>query len=220
MTCIVGSNIPKNGLKLHLDPANRKCFKSGDTTCKNLVTSGSVTGASNFPVYTDGFFDFAPASSGMNVVENLGVTTDVTQNYWLYKNSSNQDQYISDARNTSLNQTWFLANYAGYNLNYRSVSVYNFSPTYNTSDTNFINKWVFVTATANSSGTKLYVNGVEVETGSATIGNAIGTNFRIGNRYTTSNYWTGYMGNILIYDRVLSPDEIYQIYDNTKGKYI
>jgi len=84
------TSIVRDGLVLHLDPANPKCFSNGQTSCTNMVSGGSVTGASgqpnagthtpntaNFPAYNSinaGVFDFT-GGKGMNVEEDLGSHT-------------------------------------------------------------------------------------------------------------------------------------------------
>jgi hypothetical protein len=46
-----------------------------------------------------------------------------------------------------------------------------------------------------------------------------GKNFRIGTRYTTSTQWTGYMGPIVAYNRVLSAGEVKQNFNAHRSRY-
>lgn len=62
--------------------------------------------------------------------------------------------------------------------------------------------------TSDGTGSKLYIDGTErtlVLSGSVT--ENLGVNYRIGTRYTTSSEWTGYMGPIKIYNRVITAAE-------------
>ena len=47
-----------------------------------------------------------------------------------------------------------------------------------------------------------------------------GKNMRIGTRYTTTGQWTGHMGCIQLYSKVLSAAEVLQNYDAQKGRFI
>ena len=215
-------------LILHLDPANASCFKSGDTTATNLVTGNSVTGASgnpgtgthtpntaNFPAYSSsngGVFDFA-GGRGMNVEEDLGSNTSMTIDMWVYKNSANT-QYFTDARKPYRPDggVWYLSNYDSENINWNNNTGYNFSGTYNASDTDFLNQWLHIVTTGTTGGTgKIYVNGDEVTpyVYQNTLASCkFGRNFRIGTRFTTSEQWTGLMGPIKPYSVELSAGQV------------
>ena len=243
MSIVYGSTrtgFSKDGLIFHIDPSNPACFKDGDSTCKNLVSGSLVTGANgqpnagthtpntaNFPAYSSdngGVFNFA-GGKGMNVDENLGPHTNVTMAFWLYKTSTGSE-YISDARNNG--GEWFLSNYQSININYTAATRYNFDATYNGASTDFINKWVHVVVASDSSGGKIYLNGYEVSVhpylrnsyvSATSIDEDIGKNFRIGTRYSTSTPWTGKMGPIQIYNRVLSAAEIRQNFEAYSGRF-
>tara|TARA_R110000772_G_scaffold1120_3_gene3978 strand:+ start:3606 stop:4325 length:720 start_codon:yes stop_codon:yes gene_type:complete len=213
------------GLILLLDPGNSNCFVPGEDTCVNLVTGGLVTGAngtplgathtplaSNFPEYNSlngGIFDFV-GGKGMNCDEDLGRRLTTTLSMWIYKNGT-PTEYITDARNDG--GQWYLSNYSSYNITYTNAMTYNFEDPYSASATDFIGKWMQLVVTSDAVSSKLYINGVLTIGGARTsIDEDFGKNFRIGTRYTTTGEWTGYMGPILAYDRVLSQKEISQNY--------
>lgn len=227
-----GPKIVKDGLVLHLDPANLKCFSNGQTSCINMVSGGSVTGASgqpnagthtpntaNFPAYNSinsGVFDFA-GGRGMNVEEDLGTHTQFSIEMWYYKNSTGV-QYFTDARNNG--GTWFLSNYISNNINYTGIATYNFDVTYDAANPDFINQWQHMVFMSDGTGSTLYIDGTQrtlVLSGS--VDEDLGKNFRIGTRYTTSGQWTGYMGPIRIYSRILSDAEIQQNFEATRGRF-
>ena len=217
-----GGNIVTSNLILALDAANPVCFEPGDTTCKNLVTGGNISGASgtpysgtntpnpsNFPVYNStngGVFDFV-GGKGMNCDEDLGQSTTRTLQMWVYKNSSDV-QYISDARNNG--GQWFLSNYTSNNITYTNQLTYDFNNPYNANSPEFINQWLCLTVTSDDDGSNLWINGTKIVSGATSIDEDFGKNFRIGTRFTTSHQWTGYFGPILAYDRVLTQSEIIQ----------
>jgi hypothetical protein len=227
------TSIVRDGLVLHLDPANIKCFSGGQTTCANIITGGLITGAAgspgsaghtpnpnNFPAYNSingGVFDFA-GGKGMNVEEDLGAHSQFSIEIWYYKNGSATTQYFTDARNNG--GQWFLSNYSNYNINYQGAAYYNFDTTYNVSNTDFINRWQHMIFTSDISGSNLYIDGTQralVADNSVT--ENLGVNFRIGTRYTTSSQWTGYMGPIRIYNRTLSIAEVKQNFQAHRGRY-
>lgn len=225
-------DIVRDGLVLYLDAANPECFSQGATSCVNLVSGGFVTGASgtpgagvhspnpgNFPSYNSqngGVFDFS-GGKGMNCEENLGYRTETTLIIYFYKTSS-ATEYFSDARNNG--GQWFLSNYTNDNINYTEALTYNFNGSYDAANPNFLNKWFYMAVTSDNTSSKLYLNGQLITGGSRTsIDEDFGVNFRIGTRYTTSSQWTGLMGPILAYSRVLSAAEIQQNFNVFKGRF-
>lgn len=225
-------DIVRSGLVLHLDAGEPDCFKNGDTSCINLVSGGSVTGASgtpgagahtpntaNFPAYNSvngGVFDFA-GGKGMNVEEDLGPHTSFSLDIWYYKNSS-LVQYFTDARNDG--GQWFLSNYDSYNITYTNAATYNFNTSYNASNPDFINRWQHLTIVSDASGSRLFIDSSFVNPlSNSSLNETLGKNFRIGTRYTTSAQWTGYMGAIKAYNRALSAAEVYQNFQALRGRY-
>jgi hypothetical protein len=226
------ASFSRDGLILELDPANRECFKEGDTTCVNLVSGGLVTGASgtpysgthtpnpnNFPSLSynnRGTFDFG-TGKGMNVEEDLGSHTSFTFSLWFYRNGSYTNGYFSDARNDG--GQWFLSNYISYNINYTNTLTYNYGGSYDAANTDFVNVWTHLVIVSDSSGSKLYLDG-ELITTANSLSENLGKNFRIGTRFTTSVQWQGEMGPILIYNRVLTDTEIEDIYNAQKDRFV
>tara|TARA_B110001450_G_C17449982_1_gene411594 strand:- start:35 stop:736 length:702 start_codon:yes stop_codon:yes gene_type:complete len=228
-----GPHIIQDGLIFALDAGNTECFTSGDTTATDLIQGFNCSGASgtpgtgthtpntaNFPVYNStksGVFDFA-GGKGINVDGDLGNHTTSSMSMWLYRAAGNT-QYITDARNDS--GSWFLSNYTGYNLNWHNTLRYNFEDPYNASAPDFINKWVHMTVTSDSTGSKVYINGVYTAATTETSADEdFGINFRIGTRYTTSSEWTGKMGSIYLYDKALNAAEAAQNFLAQKSRFI
>ena len=228
-----GPHIVEDGLIFGLDAGSSRCFTSGDTTATDLVQGFNCSGAngnpgtgthtpdpSNFPVYSStkgGVFDFA-GGKGINVDGDLDNHTTSSMSMWLYR-ASGGAQYVTDARNDS--GSWFLSNYASFNINWHSTLQYNFEDPYNASAPEFINKWVHVTVTSNSSGSKIYINGVQ-KTASTTVSadEDFGINFRIGTRYTVGSQWTGKMGSIYLYNKVLSAAEVAQNFNAQQSRFL
>ena len=229
----VGPDIITDGLIFGIDAGSSRCFTSGDTTATDLVQGFNCSGANgnpmsgthtpntaNFPVYNatkGGVFDFA-GGKGINVDGDLGNLTTSSMSMWLYK-APGSTQYVTDARNDS--GSWFLSNYTNFNLNWHNTLKYNFEDPYNVSAPEFINKWVHMTVTSDSTGSKIYINGVyAVATLTYSADEDFGVNFRIGTRYTTTSQWTGKMGSIYFYDKALSAAEALQNYNAQKSRFL
>jgi hypothetical protein len=223
MSVFAGPKVAMDGLVLHLDPANPDCFGSGQTSATNLVSGGSVTGASgnpgtgahtpntaNFPAYSStngGIFDFA-GGRGMNVEEDLGSHTAFSLCMWFYTSSATL-AYFTDGRNNG--GTWYIRNYTtSVNYEFATQMSYNYDVTYDANAPEFTSTWVYQVVVSDATESRLYLNGTEVSTYVSQISTNenLGVNYRIGTRYTTSSQWTGYMGPIRIYNRVLTQGEI------------
>ena len=228
-----GPDIITDGLIFALDAGSSRCFTSGDTTATDLVQGFNCSGANgnpmsgthtpntaNFPVYNatkGGVFDFA-GGKGINVDGDLGNLTTSSMSMWLYR-APGAAQYVSDGRNNG--GVWFLSNYNNFNLNWNNNLRYKFEDPYNVSAPEFINKWVHITVTSDSTGSKIYINGVyAVATTTLSTDEDFGINFRIGTRYTTASPWTGKMGSIYFYDKALSASEALQNYNAQKNRFI
>ena len=224
--------IVTDNLLLAIDAASPKCMKAGDTTCKNLVSRGLLTGANgspgngthtpdpnNFPEHSSlhgGIFDFA-GGRGMNVEEDLGAQTSISISMWFFKNGTGT-QYFTDGRNNG--GQWFLSNYTSKNINFTDLLEYNFDGSYTADNPKFMNRWIHMVVKSNSSGSALYLNGKKVNaTDTQSFDEDIGKNYRIGTRHTTSSQWTGYMGPIFIYNRALNDEEVRQNFEAHRGRF-
>ena len=234
MAYFTGPNIVTDGLIFALDAGSTRCFTSGDTTATDLVQGFNCSGASgnpgsgthtpdtaNFPVYNStksGVFDFA-GGKGINVDGNLGSTSASSICSWIYYPSGASVRYLTDGRNDG--GQWFLMNYQSSNLNWAADLQYNFENPYNANAADFVNQWIHIIATSNSSGSKIYINGVEkTATSSLSADEDFGINYRIGTRYTTSSQFTGKMGPIYFYNKALSAAEVLQNFNAQQSRFL
>ena len=240
---IVGPQIVRDGLILHIDAGSQRCYVSGSTSGSNLVTGGLLTGASSgsfgtgahpanpsaWPDYLSqngGVFDWDGTTKGINVEEDLGNTGAATYCFWYYKPVISSD-YLWDGRNDG--GTYMLTNYLGGNLNGGNTFKYLFEEPFAGGSTLFLNRWQFIAVTSDSGGSDLYIDGIHYSlspiynntlSGSNSINESFGTNFRIGTRYTgDTSWWDGQTGNLMFYNRVLTADEVRQNYNATCRRY-
>ena len=233
-----GVNIVTDSMVFCLDAGNSKCFSDGDTTATCLVSGSLVTGASgtpgtgthtpntaNFPAYSSikgGVFNCS-GGRGMNIEDDLGAHSAASWCLWFNKNNGST-HYFFDCRNGG--GSWQLSNYQSRNINWESDIEYNQNGTAGDSDyvaqpTMYGDVWNYLVVTSDSSGGKMYLNGEEVSlTQSSSATETFGKNMRIGTRYTTSSQWSGHMGCIQLYSKVLSAAEVLQNYNAQKGRFI
>ena len=254
--------IVTDGLVLALDYANAKCIEQNASveTCKNLVNLSDAGGegidasyGGNSGTHTPdaGLFmhwfnhpDVGPVmegitNDGVHFEENYGHdATECTFQLWVYK-SSNATDYFFDARggdyvggDTPGGGGYCLSNYLSANINFDNTLKYNFSSSYDASDSKFINKWLCIAVTGKSSENGLiYVNGEEITNNSQGLNTSyvaqnpidtnIGQRFRIGHRYNGSFTapLLGYIGPFLVYTRKLSSAEIMQNFEAFRGRF-
>jgi len=88
-----------------------------------------------------------------------------------------------------------------------------------TTSTFAINTWYILTAVSNGSNVSVYLNGnttpIQSTSGTTTPKVALS----IGLSGFNTNYWKGYIGNTLVYNRALSTTEITQNYNTLKGRF-
>ncbi len=239
-----GPRVVKDGLVFAIDAGNSKCFSNGATTATCLVSGFSVTGASgnpgsgthtkndaNMPAYNSakgGVFDFS-GGRGMNVEGDLGGSGSGAASWCVwYNKSANNDaggstDYFFDGRNDG--GQWCLSNYQSHNVNWHSALEYNDGGSYVAKPTNglFGDEFHYLVVTSDSSGSKVYVDGVDYTSTADTTNSCdeqFGNNFRIGTRYTVSAQWEGYMGVVKLYNKKLSDAEVLQNYNAHKGRFL
>jgi hypothetical protein len=215
-------------LQLYLDPAT---YIGSGTSWIDSSANAYTTTLVGAPAYTSGsldYFTYDGTTEYVDTNQSLGfesfsvgawfrtsaagikmiVSKETTGGWpWTYRIWLNDGQIITD-----------IAQNAG-----ASVGVNSPLTTYNNGD------WYLVMLTRNDSNLYLYVNGVQVATAADTLTGTIVNSqevwwgrsaFTNGGASPTGNYqYTGDLGELFVYDRVLTSGEILQNYDATKSKY-
>ena len=208
-----------DGLVLCLDAANRQSYPGSGTVWTDLAGSnnGTLTNGPTFSSENGGSIVF----DGVNDIAN---TTYVSANTYTFsawfKTNVVSDGYRNiisiPTPNYSLvlldNDSPNLGFWTNDNLNGESLS----TPTIST------NTWynvAFVREGNNTTGGyKAYLNGVLY--GNANTGTWSSTaNLSVGGRTDTAQFLNGNISQVYIYNRTLSPTEILQNYNATKGRY-
>ena len=205
-------------LVLYLDAANYRSYPGSGTTWNDLSLSNNISSLVNGPTYSssnngyiafDGTNDYISVNSNANILSK----SEYTKIAYFYVTSFATANNIISGGFSGQHAFWlFTSNrlYAGHNGNWSTV-------TGNT--TLSLNTWYFgATTYNNTTGWKLYLNGVED-------GSSINSTTYVGNdeivvgAYGAGNYFSGRIGLVQVYDRTLSAAEILQNYRATKKRY-
>lgn len=215
-----------DSLLLDFDFAKQYSYPGTGNTMYNLAGSGNTATLLNSPTYSstspgymsfDGTNDYVESSNFSSVG-----TTYLTLNIWFYKPSSWASAYkklaiIGGNHNTSLYMSEGPGPvfYFGLGLSGSGqISVEaNSMPA--------VNQWHMVTGTWDGSNVKLYIDGALEKTlaGSGSYPSTWDTStFKIGYGYG-SEYFTGYISQVQLYNRALSANEVLQQFNATRTRY-
>jgi hypothetical protein len=215
----MGPIISTNGLVFCVDAANPQSIVSGQTIWKDLTfntTGGTLTNGVGFSgtgvssgLLFDGTDDY------VRNVTDITTTNQISVNAWFKPTSINNFQHIVD----SSNNTWHLAILNTNNIYFWDGLVFQRSGAIVTANSNLM-----ATGVKTDTTNRIYLNGSlseslnsanSVPTNNVNIGRWQGTN----TGSTPSRYFTGTTYGVQIYNRGLSPFEVYQNFNAMKGRY-
>ena len=233
----VGYNprIVTDGLVLALDAANTKSYPGSGSTWSDLSgndTDGTITGAT---FNSDGYFDFDGTNddvidTGTSFLKtNDNVTLEAFFNhdsnsgsfFFLYEGEG--DGFGSNVEfqlyaGSGYLRSWFTTSSGDFNLGGSAASAIT------TGEWNHAAVTYSNLSTASGASSKLYLNGVEVDSGSgATVDLASmpTSNLLIGRPYSTSlgRRYDGQVAAVKVYNRTLSASEIQQNFNALRGRF-
>ncbi len=223
---IVSNGFVTDGLQLYLNAGTGSSYIGSGTTATDLspnAYSTTLTNGVGFSnINADGAFTFDGSDDYIDTNQSLASET-FTVGAW-FKSSAGGIKMILSKETA-----------AGWPWNYRiwlnggqiigdiaqtggaNVSISSTLTNYNNGN------WYYVMFSRNDSTLKLYVNGVEIKTASDTLTGTIinsqevwfGRSAYLGGSYP----YNGSLGEMMIYNRVLSAEEILQNYNVTKNRY-
>ena len=229
----ISTPIIADGLVFNMDPANRASTIPSSATTKAFNTvdtsiSGSFINniAHDSSTITPSFaFDGVHDRIESNFWNTVSSQTEGTFGMWLYHTNTSGNTYIFSTGDES--STWNAKKINFAILNSPRVL---FVGSYGSSDVTLqsthtisLNTWYYATVTSEM---KLYVNGVETDSGTSTWFSNVDTyNFFgfgqlkfNGNWYTSQEHY-GNMGPMHFYNRALSAEEVKQNYNALKGRF-
>ena len=222
-------SIVVDGLVFYIDPNNPNCYPGFGNTLYNIVNTsigGTFVGYTSNPIdntetrsiFFDGTNDFIPIGSlgsfyTQGTISFWMKSSDITDNYrnpfaTNYNGSNTNVIRFEQGEGVGALKCWF-GDPSGFiaSVNYSAISA---------------NTWYNVVLTWNQSTTTVtgYLNGIlDVANSSWIRWPTSFANVGIGLGYN-SRYFKGNIGQVSIYNRVLSATEILQNYNATKKKYI
>lgn len=208
-----GISITQNGLVLCLDAVNPKSYPGSGTTWFDLSTARNDITLVNSPTYATTYFTF----DGTNEQGNLTTAINAEPNFlsafaWIYRNDSTTVDVIFGTTSKyaslelSIDGRLSLVTQTGGTFQIQSAS-----------STILNSNWYHVGVTRGATD-RLYINGVEVVSGTVAQGRTFGTINRIG-QTNNSNYFNGRMSNIVVYNREISANEVQQNFNALRGRY-
>ena len=229
-------SIVKNGLVLNYDAANKKSYSGDGTSWLDLKTRTSATMTNITPVANNGgAFSYNGTSS--NTINSSIITgvSEFTVIVWFNCDSITNYRNILD-----FNYTFYTAGNAGPRLevgaggslawvfsgNTTSDAVYTLGSVL--ANGLQANTWYCCAITRSSTPTiNTYLNGVyrqsSISQGGSNASAFVGTFNKIttgvGYQNTANRYYSGYIANVLAYNRQLTANEILQNYNATKSRF-
>lgn len=186
-------------------------YGSSNWTNTNRGTIGNKTLSTNGTATS--YFDVPHAS-------NLNLTSSLSIGMWISPNSvSNYNTLLTKSTGTTtINYDLSLGSTGALRFAYNNATNCGVTTPVVVSSTATItpNNWNYVTVTLSGTALTFYINGISAGTG--TITNLCGSvtgNLTLGKDRGT-NYYNGYIDEVAIWNRALTPSEVQQIYLGTK----
>lgn len=227
-----GPTIVRDGLVLYYDPASPKSYVSGSTTIYDLSLTGNTASLVGGVVYTgssQGIFNFDGVNDYISFARPSSIVTSGSLSVCMYAKwdlptgSLPIRVLMDNSHSAAPVQGFVLQDRPDVNkrlsFSVRPTASFGATSSFRVGDDN----WYNITATHDGTVSRLYINGVL--DGFLTESNGISTvqpNIDIGrwqNAATGSRFFTGSIGQVLMYNRALSATEVKQNYDATKGRY-
>lgn len=220
-----GPRHDRNGLVLHLDPANPKCIVSGSTTCNDLARLGVTGGLVNGLTFSsdaggsfllDGTDDYirianVPVEMEPNgpVLTVIGAINPADVNGIIVCPSSNGYD------------NWIMYESSRLYVLFTEIIDVNNRSMYSTSNSVPQNTWTHFAVTMHGTQIRIYINGILNATRNETI--RIGTwasQWLIGSRIPSIQFpYEGKIGVLSVYNRELTPEEVKQNYACFRKRY-
>lgn len=220
--------IVTTGLQVNLDAGNRASYSGSGTTWTDLTGNGRNATLFNTPTYSsanNGYLNFVAASLQYATVANIGSINRWTVEAWFRPTASLSgivtsvvsNEFNGSVLNFSLGTNRAPTSYnlcAGfYDGAWRTTAGY--APT--------LNQWVQVVGVYDGTTITQYTNGASLNTltytGTPTSGGAIRIARRWDETLTSTNFYTGDISIIRIYNVALSAAQVLQNYNAVRGRY-
>ena len=239
----IGPSITKSGLTLYVDPANSNSYNGGVYVYDMIGTTGltfSMYNSATFSTTNNGTFQFdgITSTTASSVTSNAVYVLSSQMSWDVWFKRTNDGNSFNMVYSNDLPYLSFKGTGAGVNPNHFLFSWYTSFGGVATQRTLYSvgtysnNIWYNVTCTLNqdvsstTSTANMYVDGLFVRTITTVVGSvdtvfqlAIGSRLRVGNFSDPKYPFTGNIGPLKIYNRILSDSEILQNYNTLKTRF-
>lgn len=224
-------SIVMDGLVFHIDAANSRSYAGSGLTVNGLASGigGTLTAGVGFTTRNNGSFTFANTTDHINLANPTilqGLQINMTLSCWFNQRANRQYSTLysdySETTNSKLVSMMRVDDgYLRYFTTVSSGGHQNVNPVLVTNGV-----WYYAAVSVSGSiafpTALFFVNGsfysYNLQTLSATP--FTGNNHCIGGNFYIAEYFDGIIGQVSIYNRALSAQEILQNYNATKGRYI
>lgn len=227
VTVVDQLDIVRDNLQLYLDAADPASYPGSGTTWTDLSPNAYATDLVGAPVFNTTYFTFDGTTEYVDTNQSLAAES-FSVGAWFRTSAAGIKMILSKevpAGNPWNYRIWLNGGTINADMSQVTTQALLGSPlsTYNNG------AWYLVMFTRDDSDWYLYVNGSQVATradpytGSVTnaqelwIGRSAFT--ASGTRPTGSYQWVGDLGQIFIYNNVLSPEQVLQNFNATRGTY-
>jgi hypothetical protein len=221
-------SIVTQGLVLYLDAANRRSYPETGTgwfDLSGLGNNGTFINGPNYNSLNGGSIIFDGVDDYIQINHNTTLNSlPLTMNAWIYMESGASGiDIINKYASGSVNGYRMGISSGGLGIYYFGGSINDGLWSYDSySGTINFSQWNMVTATIDSSGGILYINGNQVGTrywnGSA-LPPSTTNPLRIGTYNLTNGYFNGKITSVKIYNRALSSQQIQQNFNALRGRF-
>lgn len=216
-----------NGLVLYLDAANTKSYPGSGTTWSDLSgngNNGTLTSGPTFSANNNGYISLDGTDDYIDGGNNssLTITEAITVSVWVRRTAYNSSAAMIIRRNDR--DTYALQLGSGSPTVWWKL-YFGASTWGQTSTTSLeLNEWANIVGTYDRTTMRLYKNGVQVQTLSATsaidYSGSIAPNLIIGrDDPITGRYFSGNIGIVQVYNTCLNATQVFQNFQAIKGRY-
>jgi hypothetical protein len=206
-------SIVTSGLIACFDPANLRTYSGSGTTiydCSGNGYTGTLVNGATYTSSNGGVFVTDGVNDYIDIPINLATTNYTVIGAARWTGGANGRTF------SAKNNNWLMGHWGGTTLNHYAEGWVTSSGGTGAADTT----WRIYAATGNISGDSynFYVNGI-LNTGPSTGGSAGPNGFAIGSIGGTSEFSAAQIGFMLVYNTVLTAEQILQNFNALRGRY-
>jgi hypothetical protein len=218
-------SIITNGLSLFFDPGNTKSYPGSGATLTDYVNSQTTT-LVNSPTYSTSNGGMLTFNGSTQYATPSALTDSFLQGSWtmfFWCNWLVLETGGNSANDRPMLQHGTTATDKGMHLTQRSSKVFYgfYGDDFTSTATLTTSRWYNVVFTYNSSSRfrQIYLNGIFDSSFTGNTYTGTGSNARLFGPLLFGNYFNGYIGQCLFYNRRLAADEINQNFNALRGRY-